>query len=289
MVVLHLAVKLKTIHMKFIIFSVYFSLILVAGCTFSEKNPQARYELSSMSSGIMVEKFDSLNTDENKYNYNNEVFKIGTKFTYNFEHYTPQNELKFFKVNNDNKSWEFVDTNDPDASVVKNVIIGTLGGNPMAQFDPNYNQTAISYRFEEDAPFSISGVIENEANIWMHPPRDHYFKILELNPFPYIKAPYEVGTKWTWNLLIGSQWGDERWKTWEGNIENDYQYEITNKKMLATNFGNLECLVVASTAKSSLGETALTAYFHSKYGFVQLDYTNIDGSQTKLTLTKYSE
>ena len=159
----------------------------------------------------------------------------------------------------------------------------------MSQFDPNYYQTAISYQFEENTPFSMSGVIENEANIWMHPPRDQYFRILELNPFPYIKAPYDVGTKWNWKLQVGSQWGDERWKTWEGNIENSYQYQITAKKMISTPFGELKCLVVESTAKSRLGETSLTAYFHEKYGFVKLDYTNIDQSKTQLELVKHSE
>ena len=260
----------------------------MVSCTSSVKNTQASYELVPMSSGILVEKFDSLNKDENKYNYNNEIFKVGTKFTYDFEHYTPENELQFFKIHKDQKNWDFVAENESDELIVKQVIIGTLEGNPMANYMPDYNQTSVSYRFKEDAPFSMSGVIENEANIWVHPPRDHYFKILELNPFPYVKAPYKIGTKWTWKLAIGSHWGDERWKTWEGNIENNYQYEITAKKTLATQFGDLECFVIESTAKSTLGDTALTAYFHPTYGFVQLHYTNIDGSKTNLKLTKHS-
>jgi hypothetical protein len=279
--------KLKTTTVKTAKLFIIASIIAMVSCTSSVKNPKASYELVSMTSGILVEKFDSLNTDENKYNYNNEVFKVGTKFTYDFEHFTPQNELHYFKIHQDKNTWDFVNQSDSDPSVIKNVIIGTLQGNPMAKYVPDYNQTAVSYQFKEDTPFSMSGVIENEGNLWMHPPRDHYFKILELNPFPYIKAPYEVGTKWTWNLLIGSQWGDERWKTWKGNIENKYQYEITDKKTLTTNFGDLECFVVESTANSTLGETALTAYFHPKYGFVQLDYTNIDGSKTKLSLTQH--
>jgi len=50
--------------------------------------------------------------------------------------------------------------------------------------------------------FSMSGTIENEGNVWIHPPRDNYFKIIELNPFPYIKAPYNIGAKWAWKLKI---------------------------------------------------------------------------------------
>ncbi len=261
----------------------------LASCTSLEKKPQTTYDLVTSTSGISIEKFDELNKDENKYNYNNEVFKVGSKFTYDFQHFTPENELQYFKVHDDNEHWDFVDETSEDSGVVKNVIIGTLNGNPMSQFDPDYYQTAISYRYKENAPYSMSGIIENEANIWMHPPRDQYFRILELNPFPYIKAPYKVGTKWNWNLQIGSQWGDKRWKTWEGTIDNKYDYEITAKKTISTPFGDLECLVVESTAKSNLGKTSLTAYFHQKYGFVKLDYTNIDQSKTLLELTKHSE
>lgn len=261
----------------------------MVSCTSSEKHQPAAYDLVTSRSGISIEKFNDSINDENKYNYNNEVFKVGSKFTYDFQHFTPENEVKYFKVHDDKKSWDFVDENNEESNVVKNVIIGTLNGNPMSQFDPNYYQTAISYRFKENTPFSMSGVIENEANIWMHPPRDQYFEILELNPFPYIKTPYKVGTQWNWKLQIGSQWGDERWKTWEGNITNDYQYEITEKKTITTALGDLECFVVESTANSSLGETSLTAYFHEKFGFVKLDYTNIDDSKTKLELIKHSE
>ena len=46
--------------------------------------------------------------------------------------------------------------------------------------------------------------------------------------------------------------------------------------------------VFDSTATSRLGETHLTALFHPKYGFVKLDYTNIDGSRTVLELTEWS-
>jgi hypothetical protein len=154
---------------------------------------------------------------------------------------------------------------------------------------PDYNQTAVVYKCGNDKGFSMSGAIENEANVWIHPPRDKYFKILELNPFPYAKAPYEIGTKWTWNLGIVDHWADERWKVWEGQIENEYDYEITNKRTLKTGIGEIECFVIESNAKSRIGETKLTAYFNTEYGFVKLDYTNIDGSKTNLELTEYAE
>ena len=88
---------------------------------------------------------------------------------------------------------------------------------------------------------------------------------------------------------IGDHWADERWKVWEGKIENEYEYEITDKRTLKTDLGEIECLVIESNAKSRIGETKLTAYFNPEYGFVKLDYTNIDGSKTNLELTEHSE
>jgi hypothetical protein len=235
----------------------------------------------------MVEKFDSLNVDENRFNENNKIFKVKTSFKYDFEHITTTGEKKYFKIGHNREGWEFVSPEAKDSLVVKSLVIEVINGNPMAQFIPEYNQTAIAYKLIPDFPFTMSGVIENEANIWVHPPREHYFNILELNPFPYIKAPYEIGTQWTWKLLIGSQWGDERWKTWDGNIENNYRYEITDNVKLQTNLGELDCLVIESKAESRLGETFLKAYFNDTYGFVKLNYTNIDGSRTNLILSQH--
>lgn len=271
--------------------SIYILLILllpsIVSCQSISGDTGKDYELILDDDGILVEKFDSTYVDENKYNTNNIVFKPGTSFTYAFEHLTAAGEPLYFKINPDRESWDFVEAESTDSTTIKSVIIQVMGGNPMAQFVPDYNQTAIAYILVEGAPFSMSGVIENEANVWVHPPRDHYFKILELNPFPYIKAPYTVGTEWTWDLKIGSQWGDRRWKTWEGNIDNKYQYKITDEVILETAIGDLECLVIESSAVSKIGQTALVAYYHPEYGFVQLNYTNIDGSKTNLVLTEH--
>jgi len=242
------------------------------------------YELVSDGVSIIVESFDSNVVDENKYNHDNAVFKVGTEFIYTYEHITTENKVQYFKKTNDSRSWQFIDQDSLDSTEVKTVKISVADGNPMSEHNPNYNQTNLKYRFDNEIMYSMSGVIENEANIWMHPPRSSYFKILEINPFPYIKAPYEIGNKWKWNLKIGDSWADERWKKWEGSIENKCKYEIINKTKLETKLGELECYVIKSNAKSRIGQTELTAFFNEKFGFVKLNYTNIDGTKTNLEL-----
>ena len=67
-------------------------------------------------------------------------------------------------------------------------------------------------------------------------------------------------------------------------IENVYDYEIKENKTISTKLGNLECYIVLATAKSRIGETELISYFNPKYGFVKLEYKNIDGTKTVLEL-----
>lgn len=270
---------------------------VIIGCNNNEKKKVKNYELID-EDGITVEKFDSTNTDQNRFTENNSTFKEGSIFTYEFEHITTKNEKMFFTWDESSddfrKKWKFVPEDSIDDNTIKRVVISVQRGlEPMINSIPDYNQTVIKYQYElkeGNARFSSSsGVIENENNIWMHPPRDQYFSILELNPFPFIKAPYEIGNEWNWQLRIGDGWSDKRWKHWEGSIENEYTYKITDRKTLKTDLGEISCWVIEGIAVSRIGETKLKAFFNSKYGFVQLNYTNIDGSSTNLVLSDYNE
>lgn len=250
--------------------------------------PTKKYTLVADDINIQVEKFDSTVVDVNKYNVNNQVFKVGTEFLYNFTHIDSAGRVYNFDIqSNDGRTWAFTPQNSLTPSSITNVRLTVLNGNPMSDRVPDYNQTNIKYQLNGQNSYSTTGVIENEANTWIHPPRQSYFRILELNPFPYIKAPYEIGTTWGWSLNIGSGWGDKRWKTWEGGITNAYTYEITGYQKIDTPLGSLECHVIDSKASSTIGETYLKAYFNETYGFVILDYTNIDGSKTKLELVEH--
>jgi hypothetical protein len=271
--------------------------ILTIGCNNKPKEKVKNYELIN-EDGISVEKFDSTNTDQNRYTENNLTFKSGNSFTYDYEHISATNEKMFFEWDESKEGyrnkWNFVSEDSiNDDTILKIVISVQKGLEPMISNIPDYNQTVIKFEYklaDRNAPFSSSsGVIENEANIWMHPPRDQYFSILELNPFPFIKAPYEIGNEWNWSLTIGDGWSDKRWKEWDGRIENKYTYKITGRKTLETELGEIDCWVVEGNAVSRIGETKLKAFFNSKYGFVKLNYTNIDGSSTNLVLSDYSE
>lgn len=244
--------------------------------------------------GILVEKFDSTNIDDNKYNLDNEIYVAKTKFIYSYKH-IGVDKLEYFigKIGNSKKKsneWEFIPTGKKNDSTIFNIAVIPLNGNAFKTSIPDYNQTNFFYDFLNNDGQSLgkelTGVIENKKNIWIHPPRFALFTILELNPFPYISFPIKKGKKWNWHLSIGDHWSNVRWKTWVGRIENEYIYEILDRKKIKTNFGKIKCTISRATAHSHLGKTYLTSYFNEEYGFVKLEYTNIDGSQTIFHLEK---
>lgn len=266
----------------------YIAFLSFLSCQTKVKEQIVDEALDIDNDGIIAEKVDTTSHDENRYNRNNKIYLVGRKFSFTY-HYEDKNSTKLLmtqaKVKSDKAyDWTLEKAEKKDSNSVNKIILKVKSGlSPFIQNYPDYNQTVILYEFQmingEFWNNEMTGVIENSKNIWMHPPRTDLFKILELNPFPFIKAPFEVGNKWTWKLNFGDHWADKRWLEWKGENENNYKYQIIDKTTIATKLGDLECYVIESEAKSKLGTTKLTSYFNEKFGFVKLNYVNIDSSK----------
>lgn len=277
--------------MKNLLFYITILCIYTCQAQVKEQSTEEAFEIDN--DGIIAEKVDTTSKDENRYNHNNKIYRVGRTFSFNY-YYEDKNGDKFLMTKDNIKSdrtydWKFEPIDKQDSNSVNQIILKVKSGlSPFIQYYPDYNQTVILYEYQmNNGKFwnnEMTGVIENSKNSWMHPPRMDLFKILELNPFPYIKEPYEVGTKWNWKLNFGDHWADKRWLEWKGENENIYNYQISKKTKLSTKIGNLECFVIESEAKSQLGITTLTSFFNEKYGFVKLNYTNIDGSKLFLDI-----
>ena len=285
--------------------------LIVIFLAFACKIPYSSIPLKVSSAGIAAEIRDTSIKDENHYSHDNKIYKVGRIFIYDYYYQdksgnryqmkldksleTIEKKWSELKVDSGYKGWVFTSTTDDDTNVVKKVKVTVRSGGleGFQKMDPNYTQTIIRYDLmihngnsEARGYWEGTGVIENKKNLWVHPPRNKFFEILEINPFPYIKAPYKIGHSWTWELSIGNHWSDRRWLIWEGRNLHTYKYTITAKVSLKTKLGDLKCYVVESESNSKIGTTRLTAYFNKKYGFVKLDYTNIDGTKTVMDLEK---
>ncbi len=233
--------------------------------------------------GVYIEQFEQDNQDENKYNSDNIIYTVGTKLT--FDYVFSKNNIDYMYEQNGDE-WELVSKkhSKEHPNAVNKIILKVQNGNAMTRVNPNYNQSNIMYQYTPFESTDMTGLVENDKNIWFHPPRRSLFKILELNPFPFVKFPVEIGNTWQWTLNIGDQWGDKRWKTWEGSIQNKCTYKVEGLEKIATPFGKLACYTIVATGESKVGKTSLKAYFNKQLGFVRLDYSNIDGSTLNLNV-----
>lgn len=259
-------------------------LFLVIGC---QKNAMD-YQLVQDKFSVKVEKFDSTITDSNRFNHNNHIFKVGRSFIYDFTYINSEGEQKTFQISEDNRSWQFAVVKEGG---IEQVEISVLSGlKPFTDWIPDYNQTILTYKMlPGDRPYNMSGVIENEANLWMHPPRGHLFKILELNPFPFIH--HELADS-SWSYAVGAsaeQYADARWAEWQDVLRVDSKYEKIGTEKIDTAFGQIECIKIKGVSTSDLGETSLISWFHEDYGFLRLEYQNIDSSQIVLELSELRE
>jgi len=268
--------------MRYIKF-LFLSTFLVVNLTYNV-NAQCNDSLYRYSDGIFVEPM--CRELYNDYNWDNTIYTKGKKFYYKYTLLKDRKKL-FFNFISD-RDWTLTDT--IVSKTVEGIRVQILEGlEPFIKYDSSYSQTVMrmDYLTPSGIPnYERTGIVENKKNVWLHPPRSSFFKILEINPFPFIQEPYEVGNKWKWKLAIGDLWSDPRWCLWKGQIINECEYEITELTELTTQLGILPCIVVNSKAKSSIGSTYLKSYFNKKYGFIRYEYTNIDGSELVFDLWK---
>lgn len=216
----------------------------------------------------------------------NKIFIPGRRFIYNYIYINDKNQERYCVLAPpdsglpSSKAYYYMPPSDLNERALMQAQITVLPGLGLIEnVRRDYAKTAAKYDYRlYNSVAKVreqSGLVENEENVWMTPPRFMIFRMLEMNPYPYIKAPFEVGNKWTWEHTVKTRWGDPQWLVLHEPMECNYTYEITAKKKLDTALGELECFVVEGVGYNEFGETYLTSYFNTDYGFVRMEYTNI--------------
>ncbi|PKQ60552.1 hypothetical protein BZG02_18990 [Labilibaculum filiforme] len=231
--------------------------------------------------------FKTLDIEKRNIDSNNDIYKIGNVFVYDYVIIENNTEYKLnYIAGLPNNKFELIKkSNDTIASKI-HLIIPKLKKSDRT----NRNQTEIKYLYAPDFSFiSGTGVVENENNIWLHPPRSAIFAALETCPFPYVKLPIEIGKEWREKMTVNEHWSNEKWGVWSKKLSLFYNYKITKKTKLNTGFGEIDCYMIESIAESKIGESKLTSYFSEKFGFVRLEYEMVTGLKINYWLENYSE
>lgn len=239
-------------------------------------------------STIYFEPFPEDQADiENPFSIDNDIYKIGKKFTYEFVYKDSIGTIQDFYVNRADFSWQLGKEPKGDFARVDKI---ELSVSPRGKQDSTYHQTNIIYRLldknNSQVLLSGTGLVENEKNIWIHPPRQGAFKVLQLSPFPFIQKPYEVGNEFYWQFTVGEHYSDPRYCAWTGLVKIKNHYTILDNRSMDTPFGQTEIMEIKGVSTSRLGSSQLIAYFSKQFGFIELRYTNIDKSMIEMKLVE---
>jgi hypothetical protein len=244
-----------------------------------------------LSVSVFAQGYHSVFVEKKDVDQNNWIFAQGREFAYEVDIekdgqrlYLAENGLKSMITNLDNSDRVAIDfklSSDPDSAKIKDVFIKVV--NPKESKRTNKNQTEILYFYEIPPKIlSNTGVVENDQNVWMHPPRTGFFRSLETCPFPYYHFDKIPGDTWKDEMTINSTWSDPLWGEWEGELLQNYTYTLEDDETLETPMGELKCKVISSVADSELGTSKLLAHFSGEYGFVKLQYELWNGIKVTL-------
>lgn len=226
-------------------------------------------------------------TTDDRYNLDNKIYQSNKEFIFDYTIFKDKNALhcQLNKVFVYGMPWILVPkTQDSDPYTIYQIGIAVL---PHRE---NNNQTRMCFQYYNQAKEVLpiverTGLIENDKNIWLHPPRTNFFAITEFNSFPFIKQPYKIGTTWKSGLTAGYfeeylPWGLK----WKGVLITKETLSIIDVVELTTPFGVLPCYVVEGFVKSDLTDTRTLFYFNETYGFVKIVYDLFDKTRLELNL-----
>lgn len=134
----------------------------------------------------------------------------------------------------------------------------------------------ISYVTEE-----ITGALEDNKGVFLHPPRMGEFEFTELAPFPYF---FKNKKLWE-NVLTITLSRNEKWLGLKVTTCSEIIGEIKTSTLYKK---PLKCLQIDTRGESKEGVYKATYYFHPQYGFVRWEYIKPDSTKVILDLQTLS-
>ncbi len=240
--------------------------------------------------------------EENKNNYDNKIFISNRTLRYNisFKDSTGK-KLKLFifnelcKSDSSNKCHNFKLTpinykKRNNEYEINNFTITVYRNNTEVMKNIASTQTIVNYSFFNNNKIinrlsSLTGIIEDSSQIYMHPPRSGYFEILEFFPFPKVYFPLSIGKSWSSKLSVPNHFFKY------SNIENKAQvvlnsYRVTEKIFIETSDGKKECWKIDAVSQSDIGENKASFYYSTTIGFIKMVFIDTNGKQLIFDISK---
>lgn len=207
-------------------------------------------------------------------NLDNKIYKSGLKFVHSIRFFKGEKEY-FLELKNLREEPVLVQKKDvdDDAVLINKFILTVFKGVYKSVLE---DQTIIKYDYyNDDCPIGalseLSGIIEDEKMIFLHPPRTPSgFSFFEVVPFPDINLPLALNKEWESNLYISEDM-KQSLKINESNIYKKYKV-IGKEAVKMKKTGLVDCYVI--NCESFTGEKRISFckyYFNEKFGFVKLD------------------
>lgn len=155
-----------------------------------------------------------------------------------------------------------------DVKTIEFIILG--GTYPFIQYDKDYKQTVFQINYlsgNNEILFSeMTGIVENEFNTWIHPPRSNEFNVLQSNSFPMF---VNKKSRWNWQLEFS-------YKEFSNFIvKHSYKRKKVNQDYQILT----ESILIDKISKAKY-------IYNDKFGFKELLFENYDGSKIELILTE---
>jgi hypothetical protein len=250
--------------------------------------------LSSCSVTNNEKESDVENNIVQQINRDNVIYINGREFVFSYKYYSKQNKpmtcyvldtTKMLwkleeKIQNPNNKWYAID------KIHLRVHYKTKDSVSTNQTPIEYSYFSNNKRIGFKEQTSIS---ESDNMVMINVPRFYCFYLSELISPPLInRPPLKIGESWPSSIEIPESTIkfmrlDTLLKT-NGNIVNGYSTTITDTISIETNMGKLFCYVVNTESKNNNKLPSLISYFNEKYGFIRLNYFNIDSTRMEYNL-----
>lgn len=148
------------------------------------------------------------------------------------------------------------------------------------------SQTIVKYEYYQGSDRvyygEVTGVVEDSTMIFLHPPRNLFFHVNQLAPFPYVKLPLTLNDTWQIDFSIPDHVFDRF--AWLRSTDLKVAY-VRGAQCVENVMGHQE-LVTEFKATASNDEIISTSeyYFHERYGFVEIVLKTFNGVTIKMSL-----